>query len=149
MQLPKRWLDRALFAVGTAALLLLGTPVSARTGQASRTSAKSKTAQTTKKRSGKHRRARRLRGQKAPTLDRIKEIQAALAREGLYTGTPTGKWDAASVEAMKRFQAAHGLTATGKMDALSLQKLGLGSEVAGRAAPRPAAQPQPGPTDRP
>ncbi len=89
---------------------------------------------------GKHRRAR---GQKAPTAERIEQIQAALAREGTYQGEPTGKWNATSTEAMKRFQAAHGLTPSGKLDALSLQKLGLGSDVAGRAAPRPPAQPLP------
>ncbi len=86
---------------------------------------------------------RRERGQKAPTKDRIQEIQAALAREGAYQGEPNGKWDAASIEAMKRFQASHGLNPSGKLDAPSLQKLGLGSEIAGRAAPRPPAQPLP------
>ncbi len=86
---------------------------------------------------------RRERGQKAPTKDRIQEIQAALAREGAYQGEPNGKWDAASIEAMKRFQASHGLNPTGKLDAPSLQKLGLGSEIAGRAAPRPPGQPLP------
>jgi peptidoglycan hydrolase-like protein with peptidoglycan-binding domain len=149
MQLPKRWLSRVFFIVGIAALLLPGTPVSARRGQSSTISAQGNPAHSTKKRSRKHRRVRRLRGQKAPTRERIKEIQAALAREGVYAGTPTSKWDAASVEAMKRFQTAHGLSPTGKMDALSLQKLGLGSEVAGRAAPRPPTQPQPVATDRP
>lgn len=79
-----------------------------------------------------------MRGQMAPTPQRIKEIQEALARAGAYQGEPTGKWDAASIEAMKRFQTAQGLDPTGKIDALSLQKLGLGSEVAGRAAPLPS-----------
>ncbi len=90
------------------------------------------------KKRGKSR--RRQRGQKAPTAERIREIQTALGREGVYQGEPTGKWDAASTEAMKRFQAAHGLHPTGKLDAPSLQKLGLGSGVAGHAAPRPRAQ---------
>ncbi len=81
--------------------------------------------------------------QKAPTKDRIREIQSALAREGAYNGEPNGKWDASSVEAMRRFQASRGLSPSGKLDALSLQKLGLGSEVAGRAAPRPPTQPRP------
>ena len=84
---------------------------------------------------------RRERAQQAPTADRISEIQEALAREGAYQGEPTGQWDAATVEAMKRFEAAHGLNVDGKIDALSLQKLGLGSEVAGRAAPRPPVMP--------
>ena len=82
---------------------------------------------------------RREKAQKAPTPDRIHEIQAALVRQGALSGEPDAKWDAKSVEAMKKFQAANGLKPTGKLDALTLQKLGLGSEVAGRAAPRPAA----------
>ena len=84
---------------------------------------------------------RRERAQKAPTADRISEIQEALAREGAYQGEPTGQWDAATVEAMKRFEAAHGLNVDGKIDALSLQKLGLGSKIAGSAAPRPPSLP--------
>jgi len=85
------------------------------------------------------RRGRRERGQKAPAPERIREIQEALAKDGSYSGTPTGKWDAGTSEAMRRFQAAHGLNPTGKLEARSLQKLGLGSEVAGVAAPIPPA----------
>ena len=81
----------------------------------------------------------RPRAQKAPTADRIREIQAALGQKGFYEGEPNGKWDARAVEAMKKFQTANGLTATGKFDAKSLQKLGLGSDVAGAAAPRAPA----------
>lgn len=77
----------------------------------------------------------RERGQKAPTADRVSEIQAALAKDNSFTGTPNGKWDDATVEAMKRFQESHGLTPTGKLDAKTLQKLGLGSQTAGAAPP--------------
>jgi len=88
--------------------------------------------------SKRHRRARRKPGQKAPTADRIEEIQSALGREGFYKAEkPSKKWDSASQEAMRQFQEAHGLTGTGKLDALSLQKLGLGSDIAGVSAPRP------------
>lgn len=80
---------------------------------------------------------KRVKGQAAPTTDRISEIQGALAKSGAYMGDPSGKWDDSTVEAMKRFQAAHGLTPTGKMDALTLQKLGLGSETAGMGEPTP------------
>jgi hypothetical protein len=38
---------------------------------------------------------------------------------------------------MKKFQASHGLNPTGKMDALTLQKLGLGSGTAGMGVPTP------------
>jgi peptidoglycan hydrolase-like protein with peptidoglycan-binding domain len=82
---------------------------------------------------------RRQRGQKAPTADRISEIQQALAKDGAYTGNPTGKWDASTIDAMKRFQETHGLNPTGKLDAKTLQQLGLGSSIAGVAPPAPSA----------
>src|SRR5579859_6540503 len=63
---------------------------------------------------------RRERGQKAPTPDRITEIQQALAKDGSFTGTPSGKWNDSTVEAMKKFQAGHGLNPSGKLDALTL-----------------------------
>jgi peptidoglycan hydrolase-like protein with peptidoglycan-binding domain len=75
--------------------------------------------------------------QKAPTPERISEIQSALQRNGYYQGNPNGKWDSNTVAAMQKFQSDHGLDATGKLNALSLQKLGLGSDVAGVSAPRP------------
>ena len=76
-------------------------------------------------------------GQKAPTPDRISEIQQALAKDGSFTGTPNGKWDDSTVEAMRKFQDAHGLNPSGKLDAKTLQQLGLGSQTAGVAAPLP------------
>jgi peptidoglycan hydrolase-like protein with peptidoglycan-binding domain len=78
-------------------------------------------------------------GQKAPTPDRIKEIQSALSREGAYSGEPTGKWDNATIEAMKKYQGDNGISPTGKIDALTINKLGLGSETAGKGAPVPTA----------
>ena len=80
---------------------------------------------------------RRERGQKVPTPDRISEIQQALAKDGSFAGTPNGKWDDATVDAMKKFQVSHGLNPTGKLDAKTLQQLGLGSQTAGAAPPLP------------
>jgi peptidoglycan hydrolase-like protein with peptidoglycan-binding domain len=80
---------------------------------------------------------RRERGQKAPTPDRISEIQQALAKDGSFAGKPNGKWDASTIEATKKFQEAHGLNPSGKLDAKTLQQLGLGSQTAGVAAPMP------------
>jgi peptidoglycan hydrolase-like protein with peptidoglycan-binding domain len=79
----------------------------------------------------------RQRGQKEPSSDRISEIQTALAKDGSFTGNPNGKWDAATVDAMKKYQEAHGLNPSGKLDAKTLQKLGLGSQTAGLAPPMP------------
>ena len=80
---------------------------------------------------------RRERGQKTPTPDRISEIQQALAKDGSFTGKPNGKWDASTIEATRKFQEAHGLNPTGKLDAKTLQQLGLGSQTAGVAPPMP------------
>jgi len=93
-----------------------------------------------KKASGKtssSKRARKQPGQKAPTADRVIEIQAALAKDGSFQGSPSGKWDDATATAMRRFQASHGLNASGKLDAPTLQRLGLGSQTAGIAQPTP------------
>lgn len=75
------------------------------------------------------------RGQKAPAPERISEIQSALAKDGSFTGTPNGKWDASTVDAMRKFQQSHGLNPSGKLDAKTLQVLGLGSQTAGLGAP--------------
>ena len=81
---------------------------------------------------------RREHGQKAPTPDRVSEIQQALAKDGSYTGTSNGQWDDSTQEALRKFQESHGLNPTGKLDAKSLQQLGLGSSTAGVAPPSPS-----------
>jgi hypothetical protein len=83
--------------------------------------------------------------QKAPTADRISEIQSALARSSYYKGDPTGKWDADTVAALEQFQSANGLEPSGKLDAPSLQKLGLGSEIAGVSSPKSLLPPEAAP----
>jgi peptidoglycan hydrolase-like protein with peptidoglycan-binding domain len=80
--------------------------------------------------------AKRQPSQKAPTADRITEIQSALARGGYYQGDPNGRWDPNTVSAVERFQSANGIDSNGKLDAPTLQKLGLGSDIAGVSAPR-------------
>lgn len=80
----------------------------------------------------------RHRGQQQPAPERIREIQQALIRESYLSGEPTGKWDAATASAIRRFQKAHGYPETGKPDSLSLHQLGLGAETAGQSAPRAA-----------
>lgn len=92
-----------------------------------------------------HRRYRRhhFRGPSRPTSNRIEQIQRALSRTGYYQGDPTGHWDSDTVAAMKSFQQAHGINPSGKIDAPSLQQLGLGSDVAGLAPPRPVISTNP------
>jgi hypothetical protein len=133
--------------------LMLCAPVwanrAATKGQTSRSSS-SPTSSTThstaaKKTSSTKRRRRRstkfVPRQKAPTPDRVSEIQTALSHGGYYQGNPNGKWDSNTVAALQKFQSANGIEPTGKLDAPSLQKLGLGSDIAGVSAPRPITPP--------
>jgi peptidoglycan hydrolase-like protein with peptidoglycan-binding domain len=120
--------------LGLALLVTAGLGVCRATAQ---TVSKGSTGSKSRRSSKKTRSKAREKGQKAPTPERISEIQQALAKNGSFEGTPNGKWNDASVEAMKKFQAAHGLNPSGKLDALTLEKLGLGSQTAGVAAPIP------------
>lgn len=101
----------------------------------------SKASATAKGKSGKRTRrtSKRQKGQMVPTSDRISEIQQALAKDGSFNCEPTGRWDDGTLDAMRRFQEGHGLNPTGKLDAKTLQQLGLGSSTAGLAPPAPAA----------
>jgi len=103
----------------------------------STSSTKGKSTGSSSSKSSSRKKTKKVKGQAAPTPERISEIQDALAKRGEFAGTPNGKWDDSTVDAMKKFQSSHGLTPSGKLDALTLQKLGLGSETAGLAAPTP------------
>lgn len=147
----KRAIKIAAFAIACAGLCMPAAFGAGRSPQGSSTASSStsapKKAAAKKK---KHHYSRRQPTQKAPTADRIEEIQSALARNGYYQGDPNGKWDSSTVAAMQKFQSDHGLDANGKLDARSLQKLGLGSDIAGVSAPRPitpgSTTPSTGPT---
>jgi hypothetical protein len=102
-----------------------------------------------KKTTSKSKKKAKVKGQTAPTPDRIKEIQTALQKDGSYEGEPTGKWDAATTDAMRKYQDKIGVSPTGKIDAVSLNKLGLGSDTAGKGAPVPAASSSAAPADPP
>jgi peptidoglycan hydrolase-like protein with peptidoglycan-binding domain len=99
-----------------------------------------------KKSSKNHHASKREPTQKTPTPQRISEIQSALAHGGYYQGAPNGKWDSSTVAAMQKFQSDNGLSSSGKIDAPSLQKLGLGSGTAGVDAPKPVAPSAPAAT---
>ena len=141
---------RTLLILFGAALLMGAAPVVSGAGrpgtaQTSSASAKKKKKVASSKSKGKSK--GKTKGQAAPTTDRIKEIQAALQKDGSYQGEPTGKWDSASSEAMKKYQDKNGISPTGKIDAASLNKLGLGSDTAGKGAPVPAASSPVAPAD--
>jgi peptidoglycan hydrolase-like protein with peptidoglycan-binding domain len=57
--------------------------------------------------------------------ERVIEIQTALSKKGYYQGTPSGEWDDATTEALKQFQSANRLPATGLPSAFTLKKLGV------------------------
>ena len=133
-------LRKATYLASTL-LLAAGLGVFAGSGQAQSTAHKktvsSKARASAHGKRNSRRSSRRERGQKVPTPDRISEIQQALAKDGSFSGKPNGKWDASTIEATRKFQEAHGLNPTGKLDAKTLQQLGLGSQTSGVAPPMP------------
>jgi peptidoglycan hydrolase-like protein with peptidoglycan-binding domain len=135
----------ALLCVCASAVALVA-PVCAFPSSPSGNSSSPQTASSAKnKKKIKKKHSKREPTQQAPTADRISEIQSALARSGYYQGDPNGKWDSDTVAAVEKFQSAHGIDASGKLDAPTLQKLGLGSDIAGVSAPKPVTPPSTSP----
>jgi len=130
-------MKRTIKCLAVAAALLAASASAFAYQQQSTSSSAGSSTTTKKKSSSKRHHSKREAMQKAPTPARITEIQSALARDGYYQGQPNGKWDSNTVAAMQKFQSGNGLEASGKLNALSLQKLGLGSSVAGVSAPKP------------
>jgi peptidoglycan hydrolase-like protein with peptidoglycan-binding domain len=141
---------RALLSIFGAALLVSAAPVvsgaSLPDPAQNSSPTKSKKKKTT---SSKSKKSAKTKGQTAPTSDRIREIQSALQKDGSYAGEPNGKWDVTSVEAMKKYQDKNGLNPSGKIDAVTLNKLRLGSDTAGKGAPVPATSSSVTPSDPP
>jgi hypothetical protein len=80
------------------------------------------------KTSGKRsrRKSSRLRGQQKIDSERAQAIQEALIREHYLNGDPTGTWNQASEDAMRRYQADHGWQSKTVPDSRALISLGLG-----------------------
>lgn len=96
----------------------------------------------TARRKGKTSRAASRSYQQAPTPDRYKEIQAALASKGYFKGEPNGEWGPDSTDALKRFQSDQNLMPDGKVNSLSLIALGLGPKrLTAKSEAAPPAQP--------
>jgi peptidoglycan hydrolase-like protein with peptidoglycan-binding domain len=75
----------------------------------------------------------------APTAERYRQIQQALAAKGfLRPEEATGVWGASSMEAMKQFQESQKIAASGKINSLSLIALGLGPKREAVAVKPPA-----------
>jgi hypothetical protein len=94
-------------------------------------SAKSKTAKTsttssTTSRKGKKSRKSAKRGQQKIDSERAQQIQQALIKQHYLSGEPTGKWDANTEDALRKFQADNGWQNKTVPDSRALIKLGLG-----------------------
>ena len=105
------------------------------------TARKSTTSRKHSSKAGSKAASRKVPRQQQPAPDRIREIQQALKDHG-YPVEASGVWDAATVEALKKFQADQNidnLSGRGKLDSLTLIALGLG----------PKREPPPGPSEAP
>ncbi|MGH9783476.1 MAG: peptidoglycan-binding domain-containing protein [Terriglobia bacterium] len=81
---------------------------------------------TQSRRTATRRRAAPSRTQQQPSRERYAEIQKALAGLGYDPGPTDGVWGSKSVAALQAYQRDQGLEPTGKIDSLSLIRLGLG-----------------------
>jgi Putative peptidoglycan binding domain len=104
--------------------------VTAHSASAAHPATKSKSAhsQTTSTRTGSHKgkRAKKVKGQQKIDSERTHQIQEALIRQHYMTGEATGKWDATTEDALRRFQADNGWQNKTVPDSRALIKLGLG-----------------------
>jgi peptidoglycan hydrolase-like protein with peptidoglycan-binding domain len=106
-----------------AALLILGAGMAQ--GQTAPKTAPKKTATTPKKTTKKRVVSGPVRPAQ-PTAERYRQIQQALIDKGYLEGSATGAWEQDSVAALRRFQTDQKLEASGKINALTLIRLGLG-----------------------
>jgi hypothetical protein len=96
-----------------------------RHSSASSTGVKKTSSKTTGQHSS-HRKSSRVRGQQKIDSERALAIQQALVREHYLTGEPTGTWNQASEDAMRKYQADHGWQSKTVPDSRALISLGLG-----------------------
>lgn len=59
------------------------------------------------------------------TKEQITQAQKMLKEKGFYSGEPSGKLDPATRAALKAYQEANGLKATGTLNAATLEKMGI------------------------
>jgi peptidoglycan hydrolase-like protein with peptidoglycan-binding domain len=57
--------------------------------------------------------------------DQVKQAQAILKQRGLYAGEQTGKLDADTRAALKKYQEAEGLKVTGTLNRATLEKMNI------------------------
>jgi len=83
-------------------------------------------------------RGKRKRGQQAIDSPRARQIQEALIRQRYMEGEPSGKWDAATQDALRRYQSDQGWQSKTVPDSRALIKLGLGPSTDGLLNPESA-----------
>jgi peptidoglycan hydrolase-like protein with peptidoglycan-binding domain len=86
-------------------------------------SAKSKGKKTS---SRKGKRSKKVRGQQKIDNERTHQIQEALIKQHYLSGEPSGKWDASTEAALRKFQTDNGWQNKTVPDSRALIKLGLG-----------------------
>jgi len=59
------------------------------------------------------------------TKDQIVEAQRLLKNGGMYSGEETGKLDDPTRESLKKYQESHGIKATGTLNQVTLEKMGI------------------------
>ena len=87
------------------------------------------TGKRTSSRAARNTRTRKVatkRGQQGIDSPRAREIQTALIRENYMHGEPSGMWDSATQDAMRRYQADHGWQSKTIPDSRARIGLGLG-----------------------
>lgn len=60
-----------------------------------------------------------------PTKDQIKQVQAMMKQKSLYNGEATGSYNAETRTGIKSFQKDNGLKQTGKLNRVTLEKMGI------------------------
>jgi len=113
----------------TQAVALPAASASKTSMTASHPTAKLKSTKTkTAKASSKSKRSRKgsHRGQQKIDVERTHQIQQALIKQHYMSGEPSGKWDASTEAALRKFQADNGWQNKTVPDSRALIKLGLG-----------------------
>ena len=151
----------ALTLLGTAALALpsAASPVVQKSSHGKSAKASSSSTSKSHARSRRNRRARHVAlapsFQLHPDPERYQQIQQALTARGYFKGEANGVWGNDSVDALRRFQTDQKIADNeGKINALSLNALGLGAKHDGSylsssavAGAIPAPEPPP-PTEQ-
>jgi peptidoglycan hydrolase-like protein with peptidoglycan-binding domain len=57
--------------------------------------------------------------------EQVTQAQKLLKEKGMYTGVETGKLDEATRDGLKKYQEANGLKATGTLNQITLEKMGI------------------------